>query len=63
MGFGKVDAEFFTNLVVKMRHGQKLTPGEMAAAHNKMPKYWRQLMLVSKTKMKAMEGLDDVEEV
>lgn len=51
MGFGKIDAEFFTNLVVKMKHGQKLTPGEMAAAHNKMPKYWRQLMVVSKARM------------
>ena len=61
MGFGKVDAEFFTNLVVKMRHGQKLTTGEMAAAHNKMPKYWRQLMVVSKTKMKAMESESEEE--
>lgn len=51
-GFGKIDAEFFTELVVKMKHGGTLTDKQMAIARNKMPKYWRQLMEVSKENMK-----------
>lgn len=52
MGFGKIDAEFFTQIVVQLKHGQQLTDRQMAIARNKMPKYWRQLMQVSKENMK-----------
>lgn len=56
MGFGKIDAEFFTQIVVQLRHGQELSDKQMAIARNKMPKYWKQLMLVSKAKMAQKEG-------
>lgn len=50
-GFGKVDAEFFTSIVTQLRSGKGLTKKQLAVARNKMPKYWRQLMIVSKEKM------------
>ena len=54
-GFGKIDAEFFTQIVVQLKHGYPLTDRQMAVARNKMPKYWRQLMQVSKAKMARKE--------
>lgn len=51
-GFSKVDAQFFTELVVLMKHGRELSPRQMAIARNKITKYWRQLMEVSKENMK-----------
>ena len=50
-GFGKIDSEFFTQIVVQLKHGYPLTDRQIAVARNKMPKYWRQLMQVSKAKM------------
>lgn len=54
-GFGKIDAGFFTQIVVQLKHGYPLTDRQMAVARNKMPKYWRQLMQVSKAKMARKE--------
>ena len=51
MGFGKVDAEFFTSLVAQLQAGRRLSEKQLAIARNKMPKYWKQLMIVSKEKM------------
>ena len=51
-GFGKVDAAFLTGMANKIQVGGKLTPKELAICRNKMPKYWRQLYLISKEKMK-----------
>lgn len=50
-GFGKIDSEFFSQIVVQLKHGYPLTDRQIAVARNKMPKYWRQLMQVSKAKM------------
>lgn len=49
-GWGTVDAEFFTVCYFKLLRGEALTRKELAIARNKMPKYWRQLMLISKRK-------------
>ena len=50
-GFGKVDAAFLTGMANKIQVGGELTPKELAICRNKMPKYWRQLYLISKEKM------------
>lgn len=49
-GFGSVDAEFMTGLYFRILRQEPLTPRELAIAHNKMPKYWRQLMEVAKAR-------------
>lgn len=54
-GFTKIDAQFFTELVVQMQAGRELSPRQMAIARNKIIKYWRQLMIVSKEKMEREE--------
>ena len=51
-GVGKVGAAFLTDMANKVQVGGKLTPKELAICRNKMPKYWRQLYLISKEKMK-----------
>lgn len=51
VGFGAVDAEFLTNMSLKIRCGVELSPKELAICQNKMPKYWRQLMVISKRRM------------
>jgi hypothetical protein len=50
-GFSKVDCEFLTGIAKKILHGQPLTKDEYYKARNKMKKYWKQLMIVSKQKM------------
>lgn len=51
VGFGAVDAEMMTELAFRIEHGEKLTERELAISRNKMPKYWRQLMVISKRGM------------
>lgn len=48
VGFGGVDAEFMTSLALQIKRGQPLSEKQRAIARNKMPKYWKQLMMVSK---------------
>lgn len=50
-GFSKIDSEFLTQMAIKVRNGLELTPRELAITRNKMPKYWRQLMIISKNNM------------
>lgn len=49
-GFGKVDAELMTECYFRLKRGENLTPKQLAIARNKMPKYWRQLMLIAKSR-------------
>lgn len=56
MGFGAVDAKFLTSLALRLKCGGELTPRELAICRNKMPKYWRQLMIISKENMKKSEN-------
>lgn len=56
MGFGAVDAQFLTSLALRLKCGGELTPRELSICRNKMPKYWRQLMIISKENMKKPEN-------
>ena len=51
VGFGAVDAEMMTALAFRLKNGGTLTEREKAISRNKMPKYWRQLMNISKRRM------------
>ena len=51
VGFGAVDAKMMTALALRSRCGGELTERELAICRNKMPKYWRQLMNISKRRM------------
>lgn len=53
VGFGAVDAKMMTALALRLRCGGELTERELAICRNKMPKYWRQLMLISKRRMES----------
>lgn len=53
VGWTKHDAKEMGELADKIRAGEQLSVGEMAKSRNKMKKYWRQLMLVSKRQMEA----------
>lgn len=51
VGFTAFDAEILGSFAKQIEHGNKLSDKQMAIARNKMPKYWRQLMNISKRKM------------
>jgi hypothetical protein len=51
VGFTGPDANFMSRVARKIKRGGKLTAGEYYAARNKIGKYWRQLMLISKKKI------------
>lgn len=52
IGFSKIDAYEMGQIAKKIKSGQPLTEGELAKSRNKMQKYWKQLMVISKRKMK-----------
>lgn len=52
-GFDKIDADVMGLIAKKIKSGQPLTKGELAKSRNKMQKYWRQLMIISKENMEA----------
>lgn len=51
VGFGSVDAGLMTSLALRIKAGGELSERELAICRNKMPKYWRQLMVISKRNM------------
>ena len=48
VGFCKTDAEFLTGMAIKVKYRRSMTLGEYEKSKNKMKKYWKQLMKVSK---------------
>lgn len=48
VGFSKWDAEEMSDIAKKLKRGERLQHNEMVHARIVMPKYWRQLMVVSK---------------
>lgn len=56
VGWTKYDAKEMGQLANKIRNGQALTDGELAKAKNKMKKYWKQLMQISKRQMEQREA-------
>ena len=55
VGFSKVDAYEMGVIAKKIKRGDPLAKGEIAKSRNKMQKYWKQLMIISKRQMKEAE--------
>lgn len=55
VGFTKWDAEEMTSIALKIIRKQKLLDGEVTKSRNKMQKYWRQLMAISKKNIQQRE--------
>ena len=53
IGFSKIDAKEMGDIAKKIKAGKALTEGELAKSRNKMQKYWKQLMIISKKKAEA----------
>lgn len=53
IGFSKIDAKEMGDIARKIKAGKALTKGELAKSRNKMQKYWRQLMIISKEQAEA----------
>ena len=58
-GFNRVDATFLSEMAYKIMNKYPLTEGELAKSRNKMVKYWKQLMIASKEKMKKEQQIED----
>lgn len=63
VGFSKVDAYEMGIIAKKIKRGDPLTKGEIAKSRNKMPKYWKQLMIISKRNMQERKEEEAVKEV
>ena len=48
IGFSKIDAKEMGDIARKIKANKTLTKGELAKSRNKMQKYWKQLMIISK---------------
>lgn len=53
IGFSKIDAKEMSDIAKKIKAGKALTKGELAKSRNKMQKYWKQLMIISKKQAEA----------
>ena len=51
IGWSKIDAEYMDGIVAKIKNNEQLTSGELAKSRNKIKKYWKQLMVLSKIKL------------
>lgn len=51
-GWSKWDAKEMSEIAIKVKRGEPLTDGELAKSRNKMQKYWKQLMNISKQQQK-----------
>ena len=64
VGFSKIDAYEMGQVAKKIKSGQPLTKGEIAKSRNKMQKYWKQLMIISKKKADAKkQARNEFEEI
>ena len=63
VGFTKVDAKELGDIAKKIKSGQQLTDGELAKSRNKMAKYWKQLMVISKRRMAEREEAERLERI
>lgn len=61
IGFSKIDAEALGSIAKRIIAGDTLTDGELAKARNKMPKYWKQLMWISKQQMEERQLKEEEE--
>lgn len=58
-GFNKVDADFLSEMAIKIINRNELTDIELIKSRNKIKKYWKQLMLVSKEKMLKKKAVEE----
>ena len=61
IGFTKWDAKELGGIAIKIKNGQQLTKGELAKSRNKMGKYWKQLMAISKQQQVVREAREQQE--
>lgn len=60
-GFSKIDAKEMGEIARKILKGRELTDGEISKSRNKMKKYWRQLMLISKKQARDKKAREQIE--
>ena len=53
IGFSKIDAKEMGDIARKIKANKALTKEELAKSRNKMQKYWKQLMIISKEQAEA----------
>ena len=53
IGFSKNDTKEMGDIARKIKANKALTKGELAKSRNKMQKYWKQLMIISKKQAEA----------
>ena len=53
IGFSKIDAKEMGDIARKIKANKAITKGELAKSRNKMQKYWKQLMIISKKQTEA----------
>lgn len=53
IGFSKIDAAEMGAIARKIKAKKQLSKGELAKSRNKMQKYWKQLMIISKKQAEA----------
>lgn len=58
VGFSRYDAEVLSKIAIKLKRCELITKNEMYVARAKMPKYWRQLMNISKNQIE-QKKIDD----
>jgi len=63
IGFSKIDAYELSNVAKKIKRGQALTEAEVAKSRNKMQKYWKQLMVISKKQMQEKKDQEELKQV
>lgn len=61
IGFNKIDAKEMGDIARKIKAGKTLTKGELAKSRNKMQKYWKQLMIISKKRAEAKKLQEQME--
>ena len=62
VGFSKIDTKEMGEIARKILKGRELTDGEISKSRNKMKKYWRQLMLISKKQARDKKVREQVRE-
>lgn len=62
-GFDKIDAYEMGRIARKIENSKPLTKGELAKSRNKMRKYWKQLMIISKKKAELKRNYEEAQEM
>ena len=62
IGFNRFDSKEMMRIARKIKQGTHLTEYEIAHARIVMPKYWNQLMIISKQKQKDKKEQEEFEE-